>query len=135
MKITLNGYQETPFEEFLSEGDYNAEVIEASPHKASTGTEFLMVVFRVLDGPEKDRTVVSNYYLTQKAYWRLQSLLNAISVRVSDTSEVETAQMLGQTLRIRVSEIKGENGYPAKSEVVKTMRLDAFQVTDRDLLF
>jgi len=136
MKIKLNGYQESSLvEDFLPEGDYTVEVVEAGLQEASTGTEFLKVVFRVLDGPQKDHTAVAHYYLTKKAYWKLQLLLNAIDVKVSDASELETAQMLGRTLCIRIHETKGENGYSAKSEVAKTMRIDVSKAMDRDIPF
>ena len=135
MKIKLNGYQETSLDDFLPEGDYTVEIVEAGLQEASTGTEFLKVVFRVVEGPLKDHMVADHYYLTKKAYWKLHLLLNAIEVKVTDASELETAQMLGRTLRIRIHENKDENGYSVKSEVTKTMRLDTFKATNRDIPF
>jgi hypothetical protein len=135
MKITLNGYQESSLDDFLPDGDYTVEIVDASLERASTGKEFLKVVFRILEGPFKDRATTADYYLTQKALWKLRSLLNAIDVKVSDASELETAEMLDRTLRIHVHKNEDVNGYSAKSEVTKTMRLDGFKVTDRDLPF
>jgi len=135
MKIKLNGFQEAALDGFLPEGDYTVEIVEASLQEANTGTEFLRVVFRVTDGPLKDRTVVEQYYLTKKAYWKLQSLLNTIDVKVSDASELETALMLGRVLRIRTHEVKDDNGYTTKSQVAKAMRLDGLQAMDKEVPF
>jgi hypothetical protein len=44
--------------------------------------------FRVLGGPYKGHTAVDRYYLTDKARWKLKSLLHAIDVTVSDSSEL-----------------------------------------------
>ena len=131
MKIKLNGYQEA-LDDFLPEGDYTVEIVETGLQEASTGKKFLRVFYRVVEGPLKDRTVADQYYLTQNAYWRLRSLLNAIDVKISDASELETAQMIGRKLRIRIRENQGESGYSAKSEVTKTMRLDVPQASDGD---
>src|SRR5262245_49518972 len=134
MKIKLNGYHENSFDDFLPEGDYTVEIVDASLQEASTGTQFLKAVFRLLEGPLRDRTTASNYYLTPKAHWKLKSLLNAIDVKANDASELETDQMLGRTLRIRIQQTKDETGYSVRSEVVKTMRLDeVFKATGRDL--
>jgi hypothetical protein len=124
MKIKLNDYQESSLDDFLPEGDYPVEIVEASEEKARTGTKSLRVVFRILEGPFKDHETASHYYLTQNAYWKLRSLLKAIDVKVSPESEIDTAEMLGRTLRIHVQENKDVNGYSVKSEVTKTMRLN-----------
>ena len=124
MKIKLNGYQESSLDDFLPEGDYTVGIVEASSEQARTGTKSLKVVFRILEGPHTEHEATAHYYLTPKAYWKLRSLLNAIDVKVSDASELETAEMLDRKLRIHVHENKDVNGYSAKSEVTKTMRLD-----------
>src|SRR5262249_49912724 len=133
MKIKLNGYQESSLDDFLPEGDYTVEIVEVSSQESSKGKQFLKVVYRVLEGPLKDRAVADHYYLTPKAYWKLQSLLKAIDVKVSDGLELEIDQMRSRALRIHVHENKNANGYSIQSEVTKTMRLDTSKVTERDI--
>jgi hypothetical protein len=48
MRIKLDEYQESSFDDFLPEGDYTVEIVEAGLQEANTGTAFLKVVFRVL---------------------------------------------------------------------------------------
>jgi hypothetical protein len=82
----------------LPPGRYTAEIIEASPEIASTGTPYLNLDFRILGPSHSSRHVWTKLFLTEKAAWKLAALLKAIGL--SPAEELDTASFFNRSLII-----------------------------------
>ncbi len=106
----------------IPDGYYEAEVFNVTHEKASTGTAYLNAEFVVLGPTHTGRHVWANIYLTENARWKLAALLNAVGLGLVD--ELDTAQLMGTTLRIRVKTVDDTDGN-SRQEVVGFRKLKA----------
>jgi hypothetical protein len=98
-KTHLDDYDGRTFE-LVPPGRYIAEIIEASPETATTGTPFLNLDFRILEPSHSGRHVWTRLFLTAKAGWRLTSLLNALGLSPAD--ELDTTAFFDKPVEITV---------------------------------
>ncbi len=99
----------------IPDGYYHAEIAAVSQEKASTGTEYLNIEFLILGPTHEGRHVWANIFLTEKAKWKLAALLSATGIGLVD--DLDTDQLLGKDLRIRVKQVDDPAG-DSRQEVV-----------------
>ena len=105
----------------LNPGWYPVEIFDAVMDRASTGTEFLNIEFKVQKPKEESgQSIWGNFYLSEDATWKIAALQNAIGVEPG--SEFDTEDLIGKTLRIRLQEKEDLQGNP-RNEVVAFRQL------------
>ncbi len=124
ISTNLSTYKAPEFES-VQPGVYTAEIVDVQPQRASTGTSMLNVEFEIVGPSEKGRHVWAGVFLTDKARWKLAALLNAVNVGLVD--ELDTAELVGRRLRIRVKEVDGEG--QLRTEAVAFRKLPDSTIT------
>ena len=114
-------------------GNYEAEIVEVVPEQASTGTDFLRVVFKILGPTHEGQEIDCPLYLTKKAVWKLDAFLRAARVE-RHGEKIETAELLGRRMQIHVR----PNGH-GRPEVIRFDKIGGKQsrpdITDDDIPF
>ena len=105
----------------LKPGWYQVEIFDAVMDRASTGTEFLNIGFKVQTPKEESgQCTWGNFYFTEDATWKIAALQNAIGMEPG--SEFDTEDLIGKTLRIRLKDEEDLQGNP-RNEVVAFRKL------------
>ena len=90
-------------------GRYIAEIVEATPSTASTGTDYLFVDFLIIGPSHQGRHVFTKLFLTDKAGWKLSALLHFLGEQPD--AEIETESLIGRRVGIDVKVIDGFDGF------------------------
>lgn len=109
----------------IPEGYYDAKIVAVSQERASTGTEYLNIDTVILAPTHEGRHVWANIFLTEKAKWKLAALLSATGIGLVD--DLDTDQLLGKDLRIRVKQVDDPAG-DSRQEVVGFRKLKSDNV-------
>ena len=95
----------TNVEEFVkaAEGKHNAKIEKVEEKTASTGSDMLVVQFRVTAGPSKGALIYNNYVLTDKAIWKFAALLKALGMKSKGKLAIDLDAIEGKTCVIEVA--------------------------------
>lgn len=118
IKTNLSTYEPPEFDQ-VSAGVYAAQIVSASPETASTGNLYLNVEFEITGPTEVGRHVWANFYLTEKARWKIAMLVSAVGLPQED--QLETDHLIGKKLRIVVKD--SDSSFGTNSEAVHFRRL------------
>ncbi len=100
-------------------GFYEVEIFDAATDQALTGTDFINVDFLIVQGEYSNRHLWTHLYLTDKAMWKVEALLNAVGLKPSD--DLKTDDLIGKRLRVRVRHGQDQDGN-VKVEVIAFRR-------------
>jgi hypothetical protein len=89
-------------------GKYIAEIVEVTPSKASTGTDYLFVDLLIIGPSHQGRHVFAKLFLTDKAGWKLSALLHALGEQPD--AEIETESLIGRPVGIDIKVVDGFDG-------------------------
>ena len=92
-------------EEFVkaAEGRHKAKIESVEEKVSSTGSDMLVLKFKVTDGPSKGAVVYNNYVLTEKALWRLSALLKALGMKNKGKLAIDLDVLEGKSCVIEVA--------------------------------
>lgn len=99
MALNLD-FSSTPTNEPLEEGVYELVIIEAEETKSrDKGTPMVKITF---EEPQTKKRIWENFILTDKALWKIRSLLEVLGFRCDGAVEFEATDLIGSTVRCKV---------------------------------
>ena len=109
MKIqtNLSDYKQQQLEP-VPAGTYDTEIVGVDEGSASTGTPYLSIEMKIDEPACVGRHVWANVFLTDAARWKLAQLISAAGLELTD--ELDTEDLLGRQIRIKVREITDQDG-------------------------
>jgi len=99
MALNLD-FSSIPANEPLEEGIYEFTIIEAEETKSrEKGTPMIKITFEEL---QTKKRVWENFILTEKALWKLRSLLEVLGYECGGPIELDPEDLIGSTVRCKV---------------------------------
>lgn len=113
-------------EEFVkaAEGQHKAKIEKVEEKLASSGSDMLVVQFRITSGVSKGAVVYNNYVLTDKALWRLSALLKALGMKNKGKLAVDLDALEGKSCVIEVAHEEYNGSMKARINDVYPVEVD-----------
>lgn len=114
-----------------AEGIHTVKVASAEVKQSSGGNDMIVVAFEVTKGEDKGARVYENFPLTDKALWKLKSLLQAIGIKADGKVQLDTDKLLGKVCKINVIHEEYDGKLRARCESIMKFS-DASDDDDED---
>lgn len=88
--------------ERVDEGRYKVKIAEVTEKDTQGGDPMLQIAFEVTAGDFKGSKVFESFVLTDKALWRLKSLLKTLGMKCDGKTAIDLDSLVGKTLEIEV---------------------------------
>ena len=121
-------------EEFVkaAEGQHKAKIEKVEEKTSSSGSDMLVVQFRVTSGVSKGALVYNNYVLTDKALWRFSALLKALGMKNKGKLAVDLDMLEGKSCVIEVAHEEYNGSMKARINDVYPVEADEDLEDDED---
>lgn len=100
-------------------GEYAMTITDHSYHTSPVGTRFLLLTFKTVEKPHQ--TFSDSFFLTEAAMWRINGVLSALGWKGAKADELEPGDLVGQRLRVIVSD---STGFLRRSVVTAVSKLE-----------
>ena len=121
-------------EEFVkaAEGQHKAKIEKVEEKTSSSGSDMLVVQFRVTSGVSKGALVYNNYVLTDKALWRFSALLKALGMKNKGKLAVDLDMLEGKRCVIEVAHEEYNGSMKARINDVYPVEADEEELEEED---
>ena len=99
MKVDFTGVESY---QRVSEGIHRAKISEIQEKTSQGGDPMLQIAFEVIKGDDKGNKVFDSLVLTDKALWKVKSLLQVLNMKCEGKVAVDLDNMIGKVLDINV---------------------------------
>lgn len=114
----------------VSEGIHRARIYSIDETQSQGGDDMLKIAFEVTEGADKGNRVFDNIVLTDKALWKLKSLLQTIGMKSDGKLAIDLDSMVGKQLEINVTH-EEYNGQ-LRARVAEFLKISSASSIDTD---